>query len=173
MDQLQSPRSRSSSVHSSAYSFEHDPHLEHPHHDVDPNSIQSSVFGVLYVMLKDITVAPLWTMIMIVIDFFQVVSFAVLPTFAWHQPYITWLQVLVNPFGISTSNFLFYLALSVVVLVLLNFAFVWHMFQRNEFEHIWALRLLRLISGTTSFLNLSIYLFSLKKTYFSPSEKQR
>jgi hypothetical protein len=87
---------------------------------------------------------------------YQIIGFAVQPSsgFSWYTPAVSWLQRLANPIGLSQSADgsnsvgITYLALLTVTVLLLNFAYVFYMFSHNQFEQIWALRMLRLVSGS-------------------------
>ena len=73
--------------------------------------------------------------------------------FAWYRPAVNWLQIFINPFGLSQiadgsgSVILAYLSLGTVFLLLLDAGFVFYMFIQNKFKQFWTLRLLRLISS--------------------------
>ena len=91
----------------------------------------------------------------------QILGFAINASvsFAWYRPAVDWLQLFINPFGLSQladgsgSVILTYLSLGTVFLLLGDAGFVFYMFIQNKFKQFWTLRLLRLISSASHWLN--------------------
>lgn len=62
--------------------------------------IQNALFSSIFVMAKEAKVTMVGIVLEMVVDFFQMLSFALFDgiDFGWHSPSIGWLQTLANGF---------------------------------------------------------------------------
>jgi hypothetical protein len=178
MPSIQPSAAKSSSLGLRLHEF--DSALSSKSDDTNQHSpIRSHTFHLLNLLSKDDPCSIVVTVVMIIIDFlqvrnvfefnfylvhlidifcqFQLLSFALLPSagFAWYSPAVSWLQNILNPFGLNQvaggydSNTLVYLALIAVSVALSLMGFLLYALSQNDIEYSWALQSMRVIAGST------------------------
>eukprot|EP01133_Synstelium_polycarpum_P016985 gene16985-20213_t len=127
-------------------------------------SIEKGTFGVLYTMTKGNTFPKILTILSIIIEFIQLVSFGFKEIFPWGSTLGHYLQKIVSPIShpadsLAYTGFvvLFWVACGFMFAGLVTIWYVAYKFYQGEIANIWVIRGLRwFVSGTVAVLYIPI-----------------
>ncbi|EGG21914.1 hypothetical protein DFA_01800 [Cavenderia fasciculata] len=135
-------------------------------------SIEKGIFGVLYAMTKNNTFPKALTIIALIIEFIQLISFGFKSVFPWGGDLGFYLKKIVSPIShpadvLAYKGFtvLFWVAIAFMVLGFINIWYVAYTFYQGKIANIWIIRTLRwFVSSTVAVLYiplLSLFLIGL------------
>ncbi|KAF2072621.1 hypothetical protein CYY_006059 [Polysphondylium violaceum] len=113
-------------------------------------SLEKSAFGVLYAMIKGNTFPKFLTIISLIIEFIQFVSFGFKKRFPWGGETGYYLKRIVSPVNHPANvlqytgfTILFWVAVGLMILGFINIWYVAYKFYQGKIANIWIIRTLR------------------------------
>ncbi|EGG16512.1 hypothetical protein DFA_09050 [Cavenderia fasciculata] len=141
-------------------------------------SVEKGIHGVLYAMTKNNTFPKALTIIAVIIEFIQLISFGFKKVFPWGGDLGYYLKRIVSPIShpadvLAYQGFtvLFWVAIAFMVLGFVNIWYVAYTFYQGKIANIWIIRTLRwFVSFTVAVLYIpliSLFLIGLNCAYDS------